>query len=58
MMCVHLCDLLDVLDLVDEFHLCHPLVVLGWGKHLGRETTTFAFPSAREGARAHFKFEI
>ena len=25
---VHLYDLLDVLDLVDELHLCHPLVVL------------------------------
>ena len=27
-MCVHLYDLLDALDLVDELHLCHPLVVL------------------------------
>ena len=25
---VHLYDLLDVLDLVDELHLCHPHVVL------------------------------
>ena len=25
---VHLYDLLDVLDLVDEHHLCHPHVVL------------------------------
>ena len=25
---IHLYDLLDVLDLVDELHLCHPLVVL------------------------------
>ena len=25
---VRLYDLLDVLDLVDELHLCHPLVVL------------------------------
>ena len=24
----HICDLLDVLDLVDELHLCHPHVVL------------------------------
>ena len=27
-MCVLLYDLCDVLDLVDEFHLCHPPVVL------------------------------
>ena len=25
---INLHDLLDVLDLVDELHLCHPLVVL------------------------------
>ena len=25
---IHLYDLLDVLDLIDELHLCHPLVVL------------------------------
>ena len=25
---IHLYDLLDVLDVVDELHLCHPLVVL------------------------------
>ena len=25
---IHLYDLLDVQDLVDEIHLCHPLVVL------------------------------
>ena len=25
---IHIYDLLDVLDLVDELHLCHPFVAL------------------------------
>ena len=56
-MCIHLYDLLDVPDLVHEFHLCHPpdvLELLDRPDHTTETETTAGIGTTREGTGTPF----